>query len=157
MGENTKLEIFGEDSFIDNFQKDHSKLNTLFASFRVALEAQNCKKAKEILCQINDIIDGHFNFEETYLYPRLRRLVAEITTNLQKGQCAMRNFISKSKNFLDNNKKSKEKLSSLLDMLPQLSSFLSQCNDLVPLARKFNEGERMDLNKRLEACHNIRR
>lgn len=157
MDENNKLAILGMDTFIDNFQKDHSKLNILFASFKKAIQVSNRKKAKEILSKINDIIEGHFNFEETYLYPRLRRLVAEITTNLQSGQEVMRKFISKSSNFLEDNKKNKEDLSSLLDMLPTLSGFLNQCNDLVPLAKKFNEGDRMDLNKRFAACHKIRR
>lgn len=152
MSENAKLEIFGQDTFFDNFQKDHSELNTLFASFKKAIKAQNRKKAKEILQRISDIIDGHFNFEETYLYPRLRRLVLEITANLQNGQEGMRRFIGKSKNFLADSKKNKEELVSLLDMLPGLSLFLNQCNELLPLARKFNAEDRMDLEKRFQAC-----
>jgi len=151
MSENTKLRL-GVDTFIDDFQKDHSKLNALFVSFRKAIQVSNRKKAKEILCEINDIIEGHFNFEETYLYPRLRRLVSEITTNLQNGQETMWEFVSKSRNFLEDSKASKDKLNSLLGMLPGLSGLLSQCNDLLPLAKRFNEEDRIDLDKRFKEC-----
>ena len=69
-------------NFIVDFQKDHSDLFKLVGSFSKAVKSRNLTQGKEILNKIDSIANGHFLFEETYLYPRLRRLVFEITENL---------------------------------------------------------------------------
>ena len=145
-----KLTVSRLDNFFDNFQKDHSELDSLITSFRKAVETPDRVKAKGILSRINEITEGHFSFEETYFYPRFRRLVSEITENLRREQEAVRDFVTKSKSFLERNKSKESELSSLLDTLPRLSMFLEQCNDLIPLARKFNQYDKDDLNKRFK-------
>lgn len=152
MSQESKVEIFGIDTFVADFEKEHFKLNNLLSSFKKAVEASNLKRGREILCQIAQITEGHFAFEETYLYPRLRRLVSEITVNLENGQETMREFVSKSRNFLEDNKTSKDEQLSLLNILPRLSEFLNQCNDLLPLAKRFNTDDRADLDKRFKEC-----
>lgn len=145
------------DNFIDGFQNDHGRLSSLFSSFQKAIEASKTNEANKILSQINAISEGHFSFEETYFYPRLRRLVLEITERLRNEQQKMRQFVEKSKTFLAKDKSTKEELSCLLEMLPQLSVFMRQCNELVPLAKRFNKEDRDDLDRRFKDCHSSAR
>lgn len=156
MAKADKITVPRLDNFFDNFQKDHSELDSLITSFRKAVETPDRVKAKGILSRINEITEGHFSFEETYFYPRLRRLVSEITENLRREQETVRDFMTKSKSFLGRNKSKESELSSLLDMLPRLSMFLKQCNDLIPLARKFNQYDKEDLNKRFKEYRKIK-
>ena len=151
-----KITVSKIDNFFDNFQKDHSELDNLITSFRKAVETSDRVRAKGILAQINEISEGHFSFEETYFYPRLRRLVCEITENLRREQETIRNFVTKAKNFLEQNKAKENELSNLLEALPRLSKFLEQCNELIPLARKFNQYDREDLNKRFKECRKVK-
>lgn len=139
------------DNFIDGFQKDHRQLLELIISFRNAIESANRKKAKEILNKMDGILGGHFSFEETYLYPRLRRLVSEITEKLSNEQQTMKEFIEKSKNLLKKNKLTKNE-TPILDMLPRLCKILVDCNELVFLAKKFNKEDEDDLNLRFKEC-----
>lgn len=140
-------------NFIDGFQKDHYQLLELIISFRNAIESANRERAKEILSKMNTVIDGHFRFEETYFYPRLRRLMSEITANLCNEQQAMKEFIRRSRSIMNKNKLTKNEASSLLDMLPRLSKILGDCNDLASLAEKFDKEDKEDLNLRFTECH----
>jgi iron-sulfur cluster repair protein YtfE (RIC family) len=139
-------------NFIDGFQEDHRQLLELIISFRNAIESANRERAKEILNKIDSILSGHFSFEETYLYPRLRRLVSEITENLRNEQQMIREFVGKSRSLLDKNKLTKNETPPLLGMLTKLCKTLGDCNDLVFLAKKFNKEDKEDLNKRFKEC-----
>lgn len=139
MNRNNATKISKIDNFIDGFQKDYSRLLALFTSFQKAIEASKADEAKEILSQINAISEEHFTFEETYFYPRLRRLVSEITEKLYNERQIMGDFLRKSHNFLNKDLKmnnfNQKDLSSILEMLPRLSLLMMQCNDLVHLAK----------------------
>lgn len=140
-------------SFIEDFKKDHSELLDLITSFRNTIESSRKAEAEDILNKIDDIANGHFTFEETYLYPRLRRLVLEITDNLRKEQQIVRQFIKDSKSLLDKDRWDKSKLTSLSDILPRVSKFFKDCNDLVFLVEKFGERDKDDLQRRFkERC-----
>ena len=139
-------------NFVDNFQKDHSKLINLVTSFRKAIESTNHGEAKEILTKIDNLANGHFNFEENYLYPRLRRLISQITQNLHREQQRMKEFIEESRSFLDKHGVDKNRLSGILDTLPQLSKFFKDCNDLVFLIEKFDKKDKDDLELRFKEC-----
>jgi hemerythrin len=139
-------------NFVDNFQKDHSKLINLVTSFREAIESTNHGEAKEILTKIDNLVNGHFNFEENYLYPRLRRLISQITQNLHREQQKMKEFIKESRSFLDKHGVDKNRLSDILDTLPQLSKFFKDCNDLVFLIEKFDKKDKDDLELRFKEC-----
>lgn len=143
-------------NFIENFQKDHTVLLELISSFQGAVETTNREKAKTILRRIEDMADGHFSFEENYLYPRLRRLILEITGNLGNEQETMRNFLVKSRELLNKNKLGKNEMSYILEMLPRLSKLFEDCNDLISLAKKFNKPDRDDLNQRYQECREER-
>lgn len=140
------------DKFMDDFQKDHSKLLNLVTSFRSAIETSKLDKAKEILTKMDGLSNRHFSFEENYLYPRLRRLVIQITEGLHCQQQMVREFISKSGSFLNKKRCNKNKLTSLLDMLPGVSKFFKDCNDLVFLVEKFDKEDKDDLNRRFREC-----
>ena len=139
-------------NFIDDFQKDHSELLDLLKSFHRAIESSNINEAKGILNRIDGITSGHFSFEETYLYPRLQRLVREITGRLHNEQEAAKEFIRKSRNALNRNKVGRPEALSLLVMLPKLSKFFEDCNRITSLAEKFDEEEKEDLSKRFREC-----
>ena len=139
----------GNGNFVDNFQKDHTELLALVTSFREAVKSSDRDGAKEILDKMNDIANSHFNFEETYLYPRLRRLMSELTKSLLGEQQAMTEFIMKSRKILINKAVGKKELKELLDTVPRLSKFLKECDDLVLLAGKFNKEDEDYLNRRL--------
>ena len=161
MNRTNTTKISSRDNFIDAFQKDHGRLLALFTYFQKAVEVSKRDEAKEILSQINAISEGHFSFEETYFYPRLRRLVSEITEKLRNEQQMMRAFVRKSQDALNKDLNTdnfhKEDLSGILEMLPRLSVFMMQCNDLVHLAKRFNKEDREDLDKRFKECHSSAR
>lgn len=139
-------------NFIEDFQQDHAELLKLIVSFRNAIESSRRAEAEDILNKIDDIANGHFSFEETYLYPRLRRLVLEITDNLHKEQQIVREFIRGSKSLLDKDRWDKSKLTSLSDILPRVSKFFKDCNDLVFLFEKFDKKDKDDLERRFKDC-----
>ena len=139
----------GNGNFVDNFQKGHATLLSLVASFSETVKSSDSEGAREILDKMNDIANSHFNFEETYLYPRLRRLMFELTKSLLGEQQAMTEFIMKSRKILINKAVGKKELKELLDTVPRLSKFLKECDDLVFLARKFNKEDEDYLNRRL--------
>lgn len=153
MGMLKTTKISDIDNFIDGFQKDHDELVTLFTSFQKAIEASKTDEAKKILSRIDTLSKGHFSFEETYFYPRLRRLVSEITEKLRNEQQIMRDFIKKSQSFLNMDNFNKKDLSGILEMLPRWSVFMMQCNDLIHLAKRFNKEDRDDLDRRFKECH----
>ncbi|MEK6714951.1 MAG: hemerythrin domain-containing protein [Candidatus Omnitrophota bacterium] len=138
------------DSFIDDFQKDHLELLNLVNSFQGAIESSDCYEAKNILTKIDDLANRHFDFEENYLYPRLRRLVLEITENLRREQETVREFIDKSRRALEKNSLHKFELSDLLKTSPRLSKFFEECDDLASLAEKFSEEDKEDLKRRFK-------
>lgn len=140
-------------NFIQDFQKDHSKLQSLIYSFGTAIKSSNLDKAREILNLVDKIASDHFNFEETYLYPRLRRLVLELTHNLQNEQQTMKDFINKSRLLLDKDSKvNKNGLACLLQPLPRLSKIFKECGDLFYLVNKFSKEDKDDLNLRFKEC-----
>ena len=143
-------------NFIDGFQKDHSDLLELLKSFRSAIESSNISEAKGILNRIDGITSGHFNFEEAYLYPRLQRLVREITGRLHNEQETTKEFIHKSRNALSRNKVARPEVLSLLAMIPKLSKFFEDCNSIASLAEKFDEEEKKDLSKRFRECSKLK-
>ena len=136
--------------FIKDFQKDHQKMLALVNSFKDAAGTKNTAKAKQILDEIETIANAHFAFEETYLYPRLRRLVSQITEGLSGSHETMREFISKARDLLGGNKP--DKTDSFFKNLPKLSEFFDTCNSLAFLAGKFNEYDKNDLNARYKEC-----
>ena len=144
-------------NFIKDFQKNHSKLLGLISSFRKTMESLHLPKARKILDEIDTITNGHFNFEEIYLYPRLRRLVLETTQNLHKEQQTTRGFISKSRGLLEKNKLTRFEISNILDMVSRLSKLFKDCDNLVFLVDKFNERDKKDLNKRFRDCCKTKR
>ncbi len=144
-------------NFIDNFLKDHTKLLELVSEFHNALETLNRDKARGILRKIEYITEGHFSFEENYLYPRLRRLILEITGNLGKEQETMKDFLTKSRMLLDKNKLDRDKLFYILETLPKLSKQFCECNDLISLAKKFSKDDKDDLNQRFKECKEAKR
>ncbi len=137
-------------NFIDDFQKDHSELLDLLKSFRSAIESSNINEAKGILNKIDGITSGHFSFDETYLYPRLQRLVREITGRLHNEQEATKEFIRKSRNTLSRNKIGRPDALPLLAMLPKLSKFFEDCNKITLLADRFDDEEKEYLHKRFK-------
>ncbi len=137
-------------NFIDDFQKDHSELLDLLKSFRSAIESSNINEAKGILNKIDGITSGHFSFDETYLYPRLQRLVREITGRLHNEQEATKEFIRKSRNTLSRNKIGRPDALPLLAMLPKLSKFFEDCNKITLLADRFDDEEKKYLHKRFK-------
>jgi len=139
-------------NFIDDFQKDHSELLDLLKSFHRAIESSNINEANGILNRIDDITSGHFSFEEAYLYPRLQRLVREITERLHNEQEATKEFIRKSRNALSRNKMGRSETLPLLAILPRLSKFFEDCNSIASLAEKFDEEEKKDLSRRFREC-----
>ncbi len=145
------------DNFIDRFLEDHTELLELVSKFHNAVETLNQDKARGILRKIEYITEGHFSFEENYLYPRLRRLILEITGNLGKEQETMRDFLAKSKVLLGKDKLDRDKLSYILETLPRLSKLFSECNDLISLAKKFSKDDKDDLNQRFLECKEAKR
>lgn len=143
-------------NFLDDFRKDHSRLIKSVASFNKAIESSSLNAAKQILNEINEALDAHFNFEETYLYPRLRRLMLEITQNLHREQETMREFINKTRSILDKTKLPKNELSPILEMTPRLSKLFNDCNDLVSLVKKFDKKDIDDLERRFRECRVVK-
>lgn len=140
------------DNFVDNFQKDHTKLINLVTSFRRAIASAKHGQAKKILAKIDSLANGHFDFEENYLYPRLRRLILEITQNLHREQQIVKEFIQDSRSFLDKPSVDKNRFSSISNILPRLSKFFKDCNDLVFLMEKFDQKDKEDLALRFKKC-----
>lgn len=136
--------------FIKDFQKDHQQLLALVNSFKDAAKAKDTAKAKGLLEKIETAANTHFIFEETYLYPRIRRLVSQITEGLSASHQLMRDFITKSQDLLNNNKL--DKTDSLFKDLPKLSEFFDTCSNLAFLADKFSEYDKNDLNERYKEC-----
>lgn len=143
-------------NFLDDFHKDHSRLIKLIASFSKTIESPNLNAAKQILNEINKIADTHFNFEETYLYPRLRRLILEITQNLHREQETMREFINKTRSILNKTKLPKNELLPILEMTPRLSKLFNDCDDLISLVQKFDKDDIDDLNRRFRECCGVK-
>lgn len=139
-------------NFIDEFKNDHFKILSLISSFKETIESSDTLRAKDILDKLNSTAEGHFSFEQVYLYPRLRRLIHEITQNLYKEQQAIKDFIAGSKELLENGKLNKQKVVSILEALPRLSNLFKDCNDLVSLTEKFSYEEKEDLRQKFKEC-----
>lgn len=137
-------------NFIDDFQKDHSELLGLIRAFHSAIAYSNKSEANEILNRIDSMIDSHFSFEESYFYPRLQRLVREITGRLLSDQKDMREFICKSRRTLSKDRITKADLDSLLAMIPRLSKFFEDCGKITFLAESFDDEEKEYLHKRFK-------
>lgn len=143
-------------NFIDGFQKDHSELEKLFGSFQKAIESSRTGEAKEILNKIDDIATVHFGFEETYLYPRLRRLLMQMTEDLSNEQKAMREFVNQARAALSRGAAGKDKLSSVLGGIASLTELFKKCSGLAFLAEKFEQKDKDDLNQRFMECNQIK-
>ena len=139
-------------NLIDDFQKDHSELLGLMRTFHGAIASSNKSEANEALNRIDSMANSHFSFEETYFYPRLQRLVREITGRLHNDQEAMREFICKSRSVLAKDRMSKNDLDSLLAMIPKLSKFFEECGKIAFLAERFDDEEKEYLYKRFKEC-----
>lgn len=139
-------------AFIADFQKVHTDLLNLINSFGKAVESANLSQAKEFLNEINNITNAHFNFEETYLYPRLRRLVIEMTERLRNEQEAMRDFMMQATTLLKRTKLSKNEVATILGMTPRLSKLFNDCNKLISLAENFRDEDKEDLSRRFKEC-----
>ena len=139
-------------AFIADFQKVHTDLLNLISSFGRAVESANLSQAKEFLNEIDNVTNGHFNFEETYLYPRLRRLVIEMTERLHNEQEAMREFMVQATAILKRTKLSKNEVATILGMTPRLSNLFNDCNKLVSLAENFRDEDKEDLSRRFKEC-----
>ena len=138
------------DNLIDDFQKDHSELLGLMKTFHSAIASSNKNEARQVLDKIDGITNSHFSFEETYFYPRLQRLVREITGRLHNDQQVMREFICKSRKTLAKDKMSRNDLDPLLAMIPKLSKFFEDCNKITFLAERFDDEEKEYLHKRFK-------
>lgn len=137
------------ENFIGNFKKDHRELTSLITDFKEAVKASDINKARIIMAKIEFIAGGHFDFEETYLYPRLRRLISEITENFCSNQKQIKDFITRSKKALSK-KSSQEELKPLLNELPGMLKYFKDCDDLTILTEKFRKEDIEDLNRRFE-------
>lgn len=147
----------GNKNFLDGFQEQHRELLKLVDSFRKAVDASNPDKAKKIISEIDDIAERHFAFEQTYLYPRIRRLVREMTERLQGEQEILRSFVVESRKALNGGRFKKDKISAGLSKLPDVSKSLNECDELVFIARKFDKHDEDDLERRFrEICQTAR-
>ena len=140
------------DNLIDDFQKDHSELLGLMKTFHNAIALSNKNEANQVLDKIDGIANSHFDFEETYFYPRLQRLVREITGRLHNDQETMREFICKSRSALAKDRMNKNDLDLLLAMIPKLSRSFEDCNKITFLAERFDDEEKKYLHKRFKEC-----
>lgn len=139
-------------AFIADFQRVHTDLLNLINSFGKAVESANLTQAKEFLEEIDNVTNAHFNFEEMYLYPRLRRLVIEMTERLRNEQEAVREFMAEATALLKKAKLSKNEVTVILGMTPRLSKLFNDCNKLVSLAENFRDEDKEDLNRRFKEC-----
>ena len=146
-----------EGNFIDDFKKDHMELLNLINSFQKAIEASKREEACRVLDKMDSIAGRHFSFEETYLYPRIRRLVNQITLNLYNRQQTIKEFIKESRIAFGKNRLSRGNLVSILDRLPQLSNFFRDCNELVFLIEKFSQEDKEDLGIRFRESSRIKK
>ena len=137
-------------NFIKDFQKDHEQLLAFVNFFKDAVQVKNTAKAKQILEKIETIANTHFIFEETYLYPRIRRLVSQITEGLSASHQLMWDFIVKSQDLLKSNRM--DKTDSLFENVKELSESFDSCNGLAYLADKFSEYDKNDSNERYKEC-----
>lgn len=139
-------------SIIQSLRQDHSELSKLILDFRRAIELTHFSQAKEVLGKIEQIAKAHFEFEETYLYPRLRRLVLEITNALRQEIQIFNDFIKKVKISLEKKKLDENKLISLLTLLPAMLESLKECDYLILLSKKFGRQDLEDLSRRFIQC-----
>ena len=137
---------------VGSLKKSHEEITKLIGSFRAAVEASNRKAAKELLARINDATRSHFTFEENYLYPRMRRLMFELIEKLGSGQEAVRGFIKESRDVLGNGRSARDAFAAISQLLPAVSRYLEDCNDLAALADKFGAAEKGELAKKLKEC-----
>ncbi len=135
-------------NFLDEFQEQHRELLKLVTSLRKAVGMSNPDKAKKIISDIDNIARRHFNFEQTYLYPRIRRLVREMTERLQGEHERLRKFVSESRTALNDGRLSKDKMSDILATLPEISKFINDCDDMAFIARKFDRYDEEELRRR---------
>ena len=134
--------------FTVDLKKDHIELLNLINSFRKAVEASHQDRAKEILERMDNLASGHFNFEEIYLYPRLRRMIMQVTKSLCNEQKILGEFIFRSRCLLKKNNLSRNGLRGILEMLPRLSKLFAECDSLTSLIKKFGKEDKEDLNQR---------
>ena len=139
-------------NLVFDLEKDHQELSNLVASFRDAVVSSDRSAAREALNKIDDVATGHFRFERGYLYPRMRRLVFELIERLHSEQDAVKRFIKESSDILNKERLGKDTATSILNMLPALSKYLKDCNELIMLADKFGKEEKSDLNQKLKEC-----
>lgn len=137
-------------NFIREFQRQHTELLRLVNSFREAVNASNPDKAEKIISKIDDIAERHFNFEQTYLYPRMRRLVREMTERLQGEQEILKSFVDESKKVLGDGRFRKDRMSTVLNKSADISKFINDCDSLAFIARKFDKYDEEDLNRRFK-------
>src|SRR3989338_6674343 len=98
-------------SLVENVRKDHDQHLSLITQFRNALSSRKKKDAKEIFSNLDRTLARHFEFEVNYLYPRMRRLVLEMTERLCLKQKQITTSIKKSQRILDKNRVNKNRLS----------------------------------------------
>lgn len=142
-----------DSDFIKDFQKDHDQILALVDSFKQALSAKDKAKAEQILEKIETTANAHFIFEETYLYPRLRRLVSQITEGLSASHELMRSFIAKAGGLLSDD--NLDKTGPLFEDVPKLSKLFDACGSMTFLADKFSEYDKNDLNERYKECSQL--
>jgi len=135
-----------------DLERDHQELSNLVGTLKDAVASSDRSMARKALNKIDELANGHFRFERGYLYPRMRRLVFELIERLHNEQDTIKKFIKDSSDILNKERLGKDTATSILNMLPALSKYLKDCNELIMLADKFGKEEKSDLNQKLKEC-----
>lgn len=135
---------------VDEVQKDHRLSFNLITQFREALSSRKKKEAEKILGRLDEALARHFDFEVSYLYPRMRRLILEITDRLCARQERIKNSIKEAQHLLNRDNVGKDKLSTITDALEMISSHLGDCAGIVSLANNFCKEEKDELGQRFK-------
>lgn len=136
--------------FIGAFQQDHNKIKNHVNSLQKSIKNLQITQSRTILNKIEELVEPHFKFEEDYLYPRLQRLMREITQKLYNEHQAVLKFFKEATDIVKKDRLSKIEKENILNNLTKFYTILEQCEDLANFAERFDVSDKDDLNKRFK-------
>ena len=136
--------------FIGAFQQDHYRIKNHVNSLQKSIENSQITQARTILNKIEALVESHFKFEEDFLYPRLQRLMREITLKLYNEHQVVLKFFKEATDIVKKDRLSKIEKENILNNLTKFYTILDKCEDLTYFAKKFDGADKDDLSRRLK-------
>ena len=133
---------------IVEFREDHRKVRDALLELAQAAEANDVKKAREILGQIDTAVGPHFRYEEETLYPSLREFLGDYVDSLVGEHDGVVATAKKAAELLSKDSLSAEEGKMVAGAARSLLVHVSNCDGLNILAERFSQAKLDQLAER---------